>query len=354
MAEPEALVPLPEQPAGVPWPDEGWPMGDPSPAVRALVDEAFEDPSRYATTFAVVVVQGGRLVAERYGGTLPSLDGPGEPVHVDTPLLSWSMAKSVLHAAVGLLVADGALRLDEPAPVPAWHEDPDDPRRGITLEHLLAMRDGLRFSEDYVDAGASDVIEMLFGSGRDDVAGFAESRPSAHPPGTVFNYSSGTSNVVAGVVRRVVGAGEATRRFLLDRLLHPIGMTSADPRFDEAGTFVASSFFYATARDFARFGLLYLRDGVWDGHRLLPEGWVDHGRRVRSEDRERGVYYGAHWWIDPWGTDRGMFRAAGYEGQSILVCPAADAVVVRLGRTPADLGDAHLPDWRRRMLDALS
>ena len=145
------------------------------------------------------------------------------------------------------------------------------------------------------------------------------------------------------------------RTFLLDRVLHPIGMRSADPRVDAAGTFIGSSFVYATAQDWARFGLLYLRDGVWDGERLLPEGWVDHGRRVRSVDETDGDLYGAHWWVDHLDTARGTFRASGYEGQMVAVCPPLDAVVVRLGKTPEPQPTpAHLPVWRKRVLDALS
>lgn len=347
-----ALVSLPPQPAGVPWPTSEWPRGDPPDGLDAVVDEVFTDTRRFGTTYAVVVVHHGRVVAERYGGALEHWDSEAEPVDADTPLLSWSMAKSVLHAAVGVLVGDGVLRLDEPAPVPAWSAA-GDPRRVITLEQLLSMRDGLAWNEDYVDAGASDVIEMLFGSGQHDVAGFAESRPPAHPPGEVFNYSSGTSNVVAGVVRRAVGAGEATRQFILDRLLHPIGMRSADPRLDAAGTFIGSSYLYATALDWARFGTLYLRDGVWDRQRLLPEGWVDHGRRVRSVDPDEGRFYGAHWWVDQADLARGTFTASGYEGQVVAVCPALDAVVVRLGKTAEEFAKPNLPPWRRRVLDAL-
>jgi CubicO group peptidase (beta-lactamase class C family) len=351
MAEAELLIPLPHQPDGVPWPTDAWPTGEPPAAVEPLIDELFEDEARYGTTYAVVVVQGGRLLAERYGGQLPSWDGDPVPVTPDVALLSWSMTKSVLHAAVGVLVGEGALRPDAPAPVPAWA---GDERASITLDHLLQMRDGIDWLEDYVDVESSHVIDMLFGAGKDDVAGFAASRPAKHPPGEVFNYSSGTSNVVAGVLARTVGAGEASRRFLLDRVLHPIGMRSADPRVDAAGTFVGSSFLYATARDWARFGTLYLRDGTWDGRRILPEGWVDHGRTVRSVDPEDGDLYGAHWWVDPWGTDRGTFRASGYEGQTVTVCPALDAVVVRLGRTVDEDAKRSLPPWRRRVLDALA
>ena len=267
-----------------------------------------------------------------------------------TPLLSWSMAKSVLHAAVGVLVGEGRLRLDEPPGVPGW----DDDRSAITLDHLLQMRDGLRWVEDYVDDGVSNVIAMLFGDGQDDVAAYAAASPAAHPPDTVFNYSSGTSNIIAGIVGRAVAPGDV-RAFLLDRVLHPVGMRSADPRVDAAGTFIGSSFVYATAQDWARFGLLYLRDGVWDGERLLPEGWVDHGRRVRSVDETDGDLYGAHWWVDHLDTARGTFRASGYEGQMVAVCPPLDAIVVRLGKTPEPQPTpAHLPVWRKRVLDALS
>jgi CubicO group peptidase (beta-lactamase class C family) len=314
-----------------------------------VVDEVFSDEERYGTTYAVAVVQGGRLLLERYGGALPHFDRPPEPVEPDTPLLSWSMAKSVLHAAVGLLVGEGRLRLDEPPGVPGW----DDARAAITLDHLLHMRDGLRWVEDYVDDGVSNVIAMLFGEGQADVAGYAAASPSAHPPDTVFNYSSGTSNIVSGIVGRAV-APEPVREFLLQRLLHPIGMRSADPRVDDAGTFIGSSFVYATAQDWARFGLLYLRDGVWEGERLLPEGWVDHGRRVRSVDETDGALYGAHWWVDELDTARGTFRASGYEGQMVAVCPPLDAVVVRLGRTPEPQPTpGHLPPWRKRVLDTL-
>jgi CubicO group peptidase (beta-lactamase class C family) len=343
------LLPLPPHPADVPWPTDTWPLGEASGAVHDLVDELFADTEQYGTSYAVVIVQGGRLLLERYGGELPHFDRPPEPVLPDTPLLSWSMAKSVLHAAVGVLVGEGRLALDAPPGVPGW----TDERGAITLDHLLQMRDGLRWAEDYVDAGVSDVIEMLFGSGQDDVAAYAEARPLAHPPGTVFNYSSGTSNIVAATLGRVVGTGDAARDFVLDRVLHPIGMRTADPRLDAAGTFVGSSYVYATAQDWARFGTLHLRDGVWDGQRILPEGWVDHGRLPRSEDPTDGSIYGAHWWMEHLDLDRGSFRASGYEGQSVAICPALDAVAVRLGKTLEPLAE-NLPPWRRRLFDALT
>ena len=342
----DELLPLPPQPDDVPWPTDAWPTGAPPSALKPLLDEMFDDTDTYGATYAVVVVQGGRLLAERYGGAIRVWDAPDEPVDDATPLLSWSMAKSVLHAAIGVAVGDGALHIDAPAPVPAWR---DDERAAIALDHLLQMRDGLAWCEDYVDADISDVIDMLFGTGRDDVAAYAEARPLAHEPGTHFNYSSGTSNVVSAILGRTVGD---SRAFLRERLFEPLGMRSADPRVDDAGTFVGSSYVYATARDWARFGTLYLRDGVWAGRRLLPAGWVDHARTVRSVDPEDGDLYGAHWWIDPWGTELGAFRASGYEGQTVTVCPALDAVVVRLGKTPEEQKET-LPPWRRRVLEAL-
>ena len=347
-----ALVPLPSQPADVPWPTEAWPRAEPpvevADTVAALLDDVTSDTDRYGTTFAVAVVHRGRLLAERYGGELEHWDRPNEPVEPTTRLLSWSMAKSMLHAVVGMLVAEGRLALDEPAPVPEW-SGPGDPRHAITLEHLLDMRDGLAFSEVYDDAGASDVIEMLFGAGEADMAHFAADRSLAHPPDTVFNYSSGTSNIVSGIVARTVGPGEPYERFLRERLFDAIGMASARPRFDDAGTFCGSSYVYATTADYLRFGLLYLRGGVWDGTQVLPEGWVDHGRRIRSYDADEDRWYGAHWWSV--GDDLGTFWASGYEGQSLMLCPPLDLMVVRLGRSPDDHHNPELTAWRARMVD---
>jgi CubicO group peptidase (beta-lactamase class C family) len=347
-----SLAPLPPQPDGIDWPTEAWPEGSaPDPArLEDLIDQACDDDGPLATTYAVVVVHQGRLVAERYHGQLEHFDRPAEPVTVDTPLVSWSMAKSMLQATVGLLVGDGRLNLDTPANVPEW-SDPADPRHAITLRQLLAMRDGLDFVEDYVDDRASDVIAMLFGDGASDMAHFAADRPLAAAPGTRFSYSSGTSNIISGVVARAVGPGEPYARFLHERLFGPIGMTSADPGFDEAGTWVASSYVHTTARDFARFGLLYLRDGIWDGQRLLPRGWVDYARTMVSDDPEDGPY-GAHWWGVA-GDTLGTWRASGYEGQSITLCPSLDLIVVRLGKTNI----AHGPDlvaWRAAIVDAFT
>jgi len=156
--------------------------------------------------------------------------------------------------------------------------------------------------------------------------------PLAHPPDSVWCYSSGTSNLVASLAGRALGGGEAAMRAYLAReLFARLGMTTAEPRFDAAGTFIGSSFVYASARDFARFGLLYLRDGVWDGERVLPEGWVDYARTPTAHSAGE---YGAHWWLPIEGD--GMFSANGYQGQYVYVAPARDVVAVRLGVSTSD------------------
>jgi CubicO group peptidase (beta-lactamase class C family) len=301
-------------------------------ALTAAVDALVGDEAANGTTFGFVAIHRGCLVAERYGALPDTVFGPGKPVDVSTPLLSWSMAKSVTQALVGLCVADGALALDAPAPVPAWA---GDARRAITLQQLLNMRSGLEFVEDYVDSGVSHVIEMLFGTGKDDVAGYAAAFPLVAPPGALWNYSSGTSNIVARIVGDAVGGGEAgLRAFMSERLFGPIGMTTADPRFDPAGTFIGSSFVYASAPDFARFGYLYLRGGTWDGQAVLPAGWADHARTPTPVPETEDYGYGAHWWL--WREEPGSLAAHGYEGQRIVVLPGRDLVLVRLGRTPEE------------------
>lgn len=340
-----SLIPLPPQPPGVPWPTDRWPAGTLATAVDAvrvadLLDLAFapDPPAELGLTQAVVLVQGGEVVVERYGepfrSELDALspDGPLVP-GPDTRMLSWSMAKSMLHALVGQLVGTGEVDLDDRAPVPEW-DDPSDPRHAITWRNLLTMSPALEWAEDYVEAGVSDVIEMLFGSGAADMAGFAAAKPLAGKPGHLYCYSSGTSNILARCVQRVLGLeGDAAgmEAHLHAALFDPIGMASAVPEFDGAGTFVASSYVYATARDFARFGLLYLRDGVWDDRRLLQEGWVDTAREPNEADPDRK--HSAHWWVEPDGL--GTFACHGYEGQRITLVPARDLVVVRLGKTPA-------------------
>jgi CubicO group peptidase (beta-lactamase class C family) len=311
-------------------------------AVRTTADALFAPDAAHGLSLALVVQQAGEVVFERYGRQPDTLFGPGGPVDADTTLISWSMAKSITHAAVGILVGEGELDLDAPAPVAAWR---GTEKEAITLQQLLNMRSGLLFVEDYVDAGVSHCLEMLYGDGRDDMAAYAASLPLAHEPGSVWNYSSGTTNIVARIVGDVVGGGQqGMEAFLRDRLFVPAGMHSAIPKFDTVGTFIGSSYVYATARDFARFGELYRNDGVApDGTRVLPAGWRDHARTKTAHDDEINLDYGAQWWM--WPDFEGSFACHGYEGQHVVVVPDRQLVVVHLGKIPSDtsaLLDAHL------------
>jgi CubicO group peptidase (beta-lactamase class C family) len=325
-----SLPPLPSQPAHLPWPTRAWPEGEPPGAVAAelqrRLDYAFGPDSRadLGETHAVVVVQGGRLIAERYAEGL----GP------ERTYPSWSMAKSITQALAGLLVGDGRLDIHAPADVPEWRA-PGDPRGAISLDLLLRMSSGLAFIEDYEPGHPSDVVAMLYGPGRDDVAHFAADQPLAHPPGGFWSYASGTTNIVSRALSRALDAyGPDFETFMRARLFEPLGMASATPKFDAAGTFVGSSFCFCTARDFARFGLLHLRDGVWEGRRLLPEGWVDYARTPTWQQPNDDGPYGAHWWLGMAGP--GSFSANGYEGQYTAVVPDLDMVIVRHGKTPLD------------------
>jgi CubicO group peptidase (beta-lactamase class C family) len=303
------------------------------------LEHAFAQPESLGTTNAVVVVHRGAVVVERYA------DG----IDASTMHVSWSMAKSMLHAAIGILVREGRIDVAAVADDPAWR-DQDDPRGVITIDQLLKMRSGLLFNEDYVDEHVSHVIKMLFGAGKPDAAAYAAALPLEHEPGSVFSYSSGTSNILSAVLARALGArGDAYREFLRRELWDPLGMRSADPRFDEAGHWIASSFVFATAQDFTRFGLLYLRDGVWEGRRLLPEGWVDYARTHTGTDEETGFGYGAHWWLVP--GSLGIFRCSGYNGQRIIVVPPLDLVVVRLGVSPVEL-QPELERFSKELIDA--
>ena len=318
-------VPLPPQPADVPWPTQTWPEGQvpdtcDSDRLNALLQHAFTDKKDLGETHAVLAVQAGQRVIERYD----SNHGPDITNH------SWSMAKSITHALAGLAIGDGAISLDTRVKAPEWPND-DDPRAAITLEHLLRMSSGLQFTEDYVDAGVSHTIDMLFGAGKEDVAHFAADKPLDHTPGTFWSYSSGTTNLVTRLLAQALGLDrDGFEDYMRTRLFDPIGMTSAMPKFDAAGTFIGSSFCFCTARDFARFGLLYLRDGVWEGTRILPEGWVDHARTsTPNVPPEEPMGYGGHWWLGLAGP--GSFSANGYNGQYTVLVPEKDLILVRHG-----------------------
>ena len=332
------------------FPGDDWETAPPDAAVNvevmdASLDELFGvrgDPP--GISLATVVVHGGRIVRERYGHQPDTVFGPGGPVDRDTTLISWSMAKSITHAIVGILVEERRFDIDAPVRVPEWEASP---RASITLRDLLRMRDGLDFVEDYIvdESGTSrsDVIAMLFGEGADDVAAYARARKSLHTPGSTWSYSSGTTNIICSLVGDLMGGREAVQSLLHDRLFDPLGMTSAAPRFDAAGTFIGSSYVYATARDFARFGYLYLRGGRWGDQRVVPESWAKTAHDMHAVDPENGHGYSWHWWN--WNARPETMAALGYEGQRIIVDPTRDLVVVHLGKWIAETQpelDRHL------------
>lgn len=312
-----------------------WPEGNIIPrydSLRSLkdrlskaIDMAFEEPNpeELLLTRGVVVVHKGRLLAEKYAHGFDK----------DTRQLSWSMAKSFTNALVGILVRQGKLNIDERAPVPEWN-DPEDPRNDITLDQLLRMSSGLRWKEIY--ALPSSATNMLF---RDaDMAATAAAEKLEFEPDEEWYYSSGTSNIISRIIRHTLG-DESYWAFPYQELFNKIGISSAVFEPDASGTFVGSSYLYMTPRDFARFGLFLLNDGVWNGERILPEGWVEYSTRPTPAAQDQ--VYGAQFWLNAGGqkmpdVPRDAYYAGGFQGQSILVVPSKDLVVVRLGYTQAE------------------
>lgn len=384
----QELVPLPPQPEGVAWPTRGWEEGelpaDIADEVQAIVDDAMsrELADEMGETRAIVIIHRGKLVFETYR------DGFGP----DTKQVSWSMAKSITSALVGRAVELGLIEdIDYAMPTPFAG---DDPRSRISWRHWLNMTDGLDYTEIEAQSLAdNDVIQMMYGPGRFDVIGYVGSDvPAKHDPGTVWNYSTAGYHLIAWALQTVwhdtfrgavllpplkacedagaerdacyervasqivdersesgfresdVATGSQRQRRAVavsnTLLLEPLGM-DAQPEFDASGNFLGGSLVWASARDFAKFGYLYLRDGVWEGERLLPEGWVDYSRS--DPFATEANVYGAGWWITTRGEDPfpeyqrrnappwDSFAAEGHEGQTLYVVPSRDLVIVRLG-----------------------
>jgi CubicO group peptidase (beta-lactamase class C family) len=360
------LYPLPSQPPGVAWPAADWetaplPHDVDRPAHDLAVTEAFAGVHPLmGETRAVVIVQSGRVVFERYA----------EDYTRDTRLVSWSMAKSITQALVGAAVLQGRVSIDAPMGSPHWRAG--DRRASITWRNWLNMVDGQAYREIGAQSVvANDAARMLFGRSRGDTARFAASLPLIHDPGAHWNYNSaGTVLIADALTRAIVPRPSSTadrrnrmRAWMQTSLFAPIGM---DPvvEFDSNGLYYGSALVWATARDYARFGYLYLRGGVWNGRRVLPEGWVDFAR-TPGPDANTDIY-GAHWWLTPpHGTGRPMrslivepslrdaFSAQGHEGQIIVVAPSKDLVFVRLGRFDGG-GEAWnaLGDWAGRWIGA--
>ncbi len=318
-------------PTGEEGPDRTRPAGWDDEKLRQAIDRHFAEPGpdKKKQTRAVVVVYDGRLAAERYA--------PG--FRQDMPLLGWSMAKSVTSAILGIMVQKGLIDIHRPAPVSEW-QNPGDPRRAITIDQLLRMASGLKFDEVYQPLRG--VTTMLYGSR--DFGAFAAGQPLEIPPDQEWHYSSGTTNILAKIIRlRLEAAGLRSLDFIRRELFDPLGMSSAVFEPDPSGTFVGSSYLWATPRDWARFGLFYLQDGVWQGQRILPEGWVTYSS-TPTPLAPLGQY-GAHFWLNAGSAsnpaDRvwpqvptDAFFAEGYQGQRVVIIPSRKLVVVRFGLTP--------------------
>ncbi len=294
-------------------------------ALKQALNFIFNEPdtAHPKRTRALLIVHNGKLVAERYAA--------GFSAH--TKLLGWSMTKSVTSALIGRLVQQGKLGVQAPAPVPEWRL-PIDNRNRIQLQHLLQQTSGLDFEENY--GSNSSATRMLFRKA--DMGAYTASLPLRSKPGSEWYYSSGNSNILARVVRHTIGDANY-HRFVYDSLLYAIGMYSAVIEPDASGTFVGSSYMYATARDWAKFGWLYCNDGIWNGQRLLPEGWVKATATPASASKGQ---YGYQFWLnagtDATGSNRkypsaptDMFWADGYEGQFVAIIPSKQLVIVRLG-----------------------
>jgi CubicO group peptidase (beta-lactamase class C family) len=290
----------------VPYPGADWPTGAlPAGVDRAAIDDAVAAAMGPANAGgrvqSVVVIHGGRLVYERYHPR----DGP------DQVMSSYSVAKSFTSAIIGLLIGDGLLSLDEHPPRPEWPAG--DPRQAITVRQLLEMSSGLQWKEDASIVGL--VIQWL---GSPSAAHLVAERPLTSEPGTTFNYSTGTSALLAGIAADALGGCPSLDTYLHQRLLDPLGITTEQITKDGGGCFVGGFGMDMTTRDFARFGLLYLRGGQWAGQQLLPPGWVDESRVPAATNPE----YGLHWRLDG-----DTFSAQGLFNQRIVVLPEDDLVI---------------------------
>ena len=313
------------------------PQGDSAVSARlAPIAKAFVDDHAYhGHPFAFVVLHKGGIVAEHYDQGI----GP------DTKLLSWSMAKSFVNALVGMMVKDSLIDIHAPLPIPEWQ---DDDRKTITLHDLMQMQSGLEWNEDY--GARSDVNVMLHCE--EDMGLYALQKPLEYKPGTHWYYSSGSTNIVVRYLRSLFSSDEAFLSYMRERLFAPLGIRNAIFEQDMSGTPVGSSYLYITAKNFARFGQMYLDDGCVDDERILPEGWVDYTCTPASNSENR---YGAFFWLNRGGkypdVPKDMYWCDGHDGQCIFIIPSCQLVVVILGFSPKP---DHVIDFNTLLKDIIS
>lgn len=282
------------------------------------VNEAFDpnDALNQKRTTAVLVIHRDTLIAEEYA----------KPFAVNTPQLGWSMTKSMMNTFAGLLIQQGKMKTDQTHLFASWATDA---RKNISLTHLLQMNSGLSWDEDYTTV--SDATKMLYSS--EDVSTIPLSKSLEYEIGKTWYYSSGTTNLLSKYFRNILGDDRLYLTFLKEHLFDVLGMDSAFIETDETGTLIGSSYGYATPRDWAKYGLLYLYDGIWQGKRLLPEGWVAFSKE--SATGSNGIY-GAQFWLNQNGVQypdapHDMLIADGYQGQFVFIIPSYDVVIVRMG-----------------------
>lgn len=285
-------------------------------AVKAVVEKAFDkEGESNKKTRAVVVVHNGKIIAEQYA---PGFDK-------DTPLLGWSMTKSLVNAFYGILEKDGKLSIKQTVGLPEWA---NDNRKDITYNNLLQMNSGLEWTEDY--GSISDATKMLFEA--KNVASVQMNKKLEFPVGTHWEYSSGTTNLLAGILRKQFKSHQEYLDFPFKRLFNPLGMTSMVVETDFEGYFIGSSYGWATPRDWAKFGLLYLQDGIWNGQRILPEGWVKY---TSTPANDSDGNYGSQFWLNVGNeypqSPKDMFYCDGYQGQYVYILPSQNLVIVRMG-----------------------
>lgn len=281
----------------------------------------FSDYSLKKTRTALVIYKG-HIIAENYV----------EGFSKDTPILGWSMTKSVLATLYGILEFQDKIDIDKQVPFPLDKNPPLTTKNNITLNHLLRMQSGLAWDEDY--ASISDVTEMLF-LDADMTAKQGNKQPIALPT-EVWNYSSGTSNYLSGVLRKQFKTHQEYLDFPYTALIDKIGMHSMLLETDMAGNFVGSSYGWATTRDWAKFGLLHLNRGNWNGEQLFSPKWIDY---ITTPTPKSNGTYGAHWWLNAEGkypdVPRDLYSANGFQGQRVFIIPSKDLVIVRTGLAEA-------------------
>ncbi len=285
-----------------------------TPIAKALVD----DHAYNGTPFAFIVVHQDGVVAERYR----------EGITAETRLLSWSMGKSFTNAIVGVMAGDGLVDIHAPMDIPEWQ---GDGRAAITLNDLMQMQSGLEWNENY--GTRSDVNLMLHRE--EDMGLFALSKPLMAKPGTHWYYSSGSTNIIMRYLRGRFPSDAEFLNYIHERLFDPLGIDNPCFEPDMSGTPVGSSYLYATARDFARLGHMYLHDGCIGEERILPEHWVEYTTTPASDSKGG---YGACFWLNRAGAypsaPEDLYSCQGHDGQMIFIIPSKDLVVVVLGYSP--------------------